>query len=76
MQLKLRTTDPLQTKSACLVIGVFADRWHEPLLDKVDALVDGRLQEARRNREFTGKANECLLLQPIAGGLMRSYNFV
>jgi len=71
MQLKLSTTDPLQAKSACLVIGVFADRWHEPLLEQVDTLVGGRLQEARRSREFTGKANECLLLQPVANGPMR-----
>ncbi len=71
MKLKLRTTDPLVTKSACLVVGVFADRWHDPLLDKLDSLVSGRLHEARRSREFTGKANEALLLQPVAAGPMR-----
>ncbi len=66
MELTLRTTDPLKIKTACLVLGAFADRRHDPLLTELDCQLDGRLQEARRRGEFTGKPNETLLLQPIA----------
>jgi len=68
MELKLRTADPLKTKTACLVIGAFADHWSDSLLLELDRQLAGRLREARRSGEFTGKANETLLLQP-AGSL-------
>ena len=44
MKLTLRTSDPLQIKTACLVVGVFADRWNEPLLLALDRQLDGRLK--------------------------------
>jgi leucyl aminopeptidase len=66
MHLSLRYGDPLQTRTACLVLGAFADRRQEPLLSELDRLLGGRLQAARRSGEFTGKANELLLLQPVA----------
>jgi len=65
MQLTLRYSAPLQTRTACLVLGAFADRPQEPLLRELDRLLGGRLQAARRSGEFTGKANETMLLQPI-----------
>ena len=66
MELKLITTDPLRTRTACLIVGAFTDRWRDPLLIELDRRLGGRLREARRSGEFTGKANECLLLQPGA----------
>jgi len=66
MKLTLRFADPLKARTACLVLGVFADRLHDPLLRELDRQLGGRLQEARRSGEFTGKPNETLLLQPIA----------
>ncbi|NJC88563.1 MAG: leucyl aminopeptidase [Desulfuromonas sp.] len=64
MQLTLHCAEPLKTRTACLVLGAFADRWRDPLLLELDRQLDGRLREARRSGEFTGKANESLLLQP------------
>ncbi|MCM2264215.1 MAG: leucyl aminopeptidase [Desulfuromonadales bacterium] len=64
MKLTLRIAEPLKTRTACLVLGAFADRWHDPLLIELDRQLDGRLKEARRSGEFTGRANESLLLQP------------
>jgi leucyl aminopeptidase len=66
MDLHLRFTEPLKTRTACLVVGAFADRPKDPLLSELDRLLDGRLQEARRSGEFTGKPNESLMLQPMA----------
>ena len=66
MHLTLRCGDPLQIRTACLVFGTFTDRWQEPVLRELDRLLGGRLQAARRSGEFTGKANELLLLQPAA----------
>jgi hypothetical protein len=66
MHLTLRYGEPLQTRTACLVLGAFTDRWQEPVLRELDRLLGGRLQAARRSGEFTGKANEFLLLQPAA----------
>ena len=64
MHLTLRFGEPLQTRTACLVLGAFTDYWQEPALRELDRLLDSRLQAARRSGEFTGKANELLLLQP------------
>ncbi len=64
MNLSLSLADPLKHKTACLVIGACTDWRHDPLLRDLDRLLGGRLQAARRSGEFTGKANECLLLQP------------
>ena len=66
MDLTLRYSDPLKTRTTCLVIGAFADRPKDPLLTELDRLLGGRLQEARRSGEFTGKANECLMLHPAS----------
>jgi leucyl aminopeptidase len=66
MELTFRTTDPLKTRTACLLVGAFADQPKDPLLTELDRQVGGRLREARRSGEFTGKANQCLLLQPPA----------
>ena len=63
MTLQLRSSDPLTTRTACLVLGAFADRAQPPLLIELDRQLGGRLREARRSGEFTGKANEHLLLQ-------------
>jgi leucyl aminopeptidase len=64
MPLTLRYSEPLHTRTACLVLGAFSDRRQEAILQELDQLLDGRLQMARRSGEFTGKANETLLLQP------------
>jgi leucyl aminopeptidase len=64
MKLNLSTSAPLKSRTACLVVGVFADRWNDQTLQELDRLLNGRLQEARRSLEFTGKANESLLLHP------------
>lgn len=64
MKLSLRYSDPLQTRTACLVVGAFDDRSANPLLEELDRRLGGRLRAARRSGEFTAKANECLLLQP------------
>ncbi|TLM65961.1 MAG: leucyl aminopeptidase [Deltaproteobacteria bacterium] len=66
MHITLRRTDPLNTRTACLIVGTFADRWRDPLLLELDRRLGGRLLEARRAGEFAGKANETLLLQPAA----------
>jgi len=63
MKLQLRFTDPLTTRTACLVLGAFADRTQPPLLIELDRQLGGRIREARRSGEFSGKANESLLLQ-------------
>jgi leucyl aminopeptidase len=64
MKLSLSHADPFKTKTACLVLGAFADRWQDPLLRELDRRLGGRLQAARRSGEFAGKANETLLLSP------------
>lgn len=66
MKLTVRTADPLKTRTACLVLGTFADRWKDPRLLELDRQLGGRLQEARRSGEFAGKANQTLILQPLA----------
>ena len=44
MKLQLRITDPLTTRTACLVLGAFADRTQQPLLIELDRQLGGRLQ--------------------------------
>jgi leucyl aminopeptidase len=64
MDIKISKTSPLQTKTACLVIGVYEKKLSEPHLQELDKKLGGLLQQARRTGEFTGKANEQILFQP------------
>ena len=64
MEIKIRKTPPLQTKTACLVIGVYEKGFSEPLLQELDQKLGGLLHQAQRNGEFTGKHGEQILFQP------------
>ncbi|MGK2907190.1 MAG: leucyl aminopeptidase family protein, partial [Desulfuromonadales bacterium] len=64
MEIKIHKTRPLQTKTACLVIGVFEKGLSEPLLQELDQKLGGLLHQARRHGEFTGKDGEQILFQP------------
>ena len=64
MEIKIRKASPLETKTACLVIGVYEKSFSEPLLKELDRKVGGLLRQAQRHGEFTGKAGEQILFQP------------
>ncbi|MEJ2469547.1 MAG: leucyl aminopeptidase [Desulfuromonadales bacterium] len=68
MDIKIRTTDPLQTKTDGLVIGVFEQDFQGKLLKELDERLHRLLQKARRNKEFTGKTGEQIVFRP-AGDL-------
>jgi leucyl aminopeptidase len=64
MDIKIRKAAPLQTKTACLVIGVYEKGFSAPLLKELDQKLGGLLRQAQRNAEFTGKSGEKILFQP------------
>ncbi|MDT8441950.1 MAG: leucyl aminopeptidase [Desulfuromonadales bacterium] len=64
MELKLAATDPLKTKTACLVLGAWEKGLNAPLLKRLDDALQGELQRAVRNGEFSGKEGELLVLRP------------
>ena len=68
MDIQIRKAAPLQTKTACLVIGVYEKGLSEPLLQELDQKLGGLLHKAQRHGEFTGKEGEQILFQP-AGDL-------
>ena len=64
MDIKIRKAAPLQTKTACLVIGVYEKGFSAPLLKELDQKLGGLLRQAQRNDEFSGKSGEKILFQP------------
>jgi leucyl aminopeptidase len=64
MDIKIRKAAPLQTKTACLVIGVYEKGLSDPLLKELDQKLGGLLHQSQRNDEFTGKSGEKILFQP------------
>ena len=64
MDIIIRKAAPLETKTACLVIGVYEKSFSDPLLKELDQKLGGLLQQVQRNDEFTGKTSEKILFQP------------
>ena len=64
MDIKIRKAAPLQTKTACLVIGVYEKGFSDPALKELDQKLGGLLHQAQRNDEFTGKTDQQILFQP------------
>ncbi len=64
MDINIRKSSPLQTKTACLVIGVYEKGLAEPLIKELDKQLGGLLSQAKRNGEFSGKDGEQILFQP------------
>jgi leucyl aminopeptidase len=64
MNLKIRTTPPLQIKTACLVIGFYEKSSSDPLQNELDQKLGGLLRQARHRGEFSGKTGEQILFQP------------
>jgi leucyl aminopeptidase len=64
MDIKIRTTSPLQVKTPCLVVGIYEKSFSEPQQQELDQQLGGLLRQARRNGEFSGKNGEQILFQP------------
>lgn len=64
MEIKIRKSNPLETKAPCLVMGVFQNTSPSPELKKLDAKLGGLLVKALRRKEFFGKEGELIVFQP------------
>lgn len=64
MEIKVKHGDSLKQKLPCLVVGVWEGRLRTPLLKEIDRCLDGTLGRAAREREFSGRQKETLLLYP------------
>jgi len=64
MDIKIRKSTPLQTKSSCLVLGVYEKTFSDPTLVELDQKLGGLLKQAQRSGEFTAKRDEKILFQP------------
>lgn len=64
MEVKICKDNPIHQKTDCLILGVFENNQSDPALKELDAQLDGVLRKAGRADEFSGKADECLLLRP------------
>jgi len=64
MKIKIRKASPLQTKTACLVVGVYEKGFSERLYKELDQQLGGLLHKAQRSGEFGGKKGEQILFQP------------
>lgn len=66
-KISIKTGTPLKKKTACLVLPVYEGRLKSPLLSELDVLMQGQLKKIFRNREFSGKTGEMLLLHSAEG---------
>ncbi len=64
MDIKVRQGEFLKQKSPCLVMGVWEGRLRTRLLLELDAALEGAVSRALREREFSGRHKETLLLHP------------
>lgn len=64
MDLKIRNISPLQTKTDCLIFGVYEKSLSEPLFKELDQKLAGLLHQAWRAGEFSGKTDQKILFQP------------
>ncbi|WP_432821160.1 leucyl aminopeptidase [Trichloromonas sp.] len=64
MEIKIASGAPLEKKTPCLILGVFEGKPKTPLLKDLDRHLGGSLSRAFRDKEFSGKQREKLLLHP------------
>ncbi len=64
MEIKIASGAPLEKKTPCLILGVFEGKLKTPLLKDLDRHLGGSLSRAFRDKEFSGKQREKLLLHP------------
>jgi leucyl aminopeptidase len=62
MEIKVKKGAPLKQKTACLVLGAFVGKLGTPVLTELDQTLDGAISRAAREKEFTGKQGQTLLL--------------
>ncbi len=62
--IKVKKGDPLKQKTPCLLLGAQEGKLTTSLLKDLDSALDGALSRAVREKEFTGKQGQTLLLHP------------
>jgi len=62
MEIKVKKGAPLKLKTPCLVLGAFSGKLATPLLNELDQALDGAVSRAVREKEFSGKQGQTLLL--------------
>lgn len=63
LNITVRRVDPLRQKTPCLVCGVREGKFKTATLQQLDQLLDGALQRAKKDGEFTGRSGQTLLLR-------------
>jgi leucyl aminopeptidase len=62
MEIKVKKGALLKQKTACLVLGAFIGKLGTPALAELDQILEGAITRAAREKEFTGKQGQTLLL--------------
>jgi len=62
MEIKVKKGGLLKQKTAGLVLGAFVGKLGTPLFTELDQALDGAISRAVREKEFTGKQGQTLLL--------------
>ncbi|HXV21217.1 MAG TPA: leucyl aminopeptidase [Desulfuromonadales bacterium] len=62
MEIKVKKGALLKQKAPCLVLGAFVGKLGTPTLAELDQALDGAITKAAREKEFTGKQGQMLLL--------------
>jgi len=67
MEISVKVGRPQNQKSGCLLFAACAGRRHSTLLQEYDAASNGRIGQAIKRQQFTGKSGELLQLPPAEG---------
>ncbi len=62
MNILVKKTSPLKTKTPCLVLFAFDGRLRQELFDQLDQLFNGHLTAVLTAKEFQGRSDETLML--------------
>lgn len=67
MEFSIKAGSPEKLKTACMIVGVFADKKLAPTAALIDALTQGALGAALKRGDMTGKRGSTLLLHGLSG---------
>jgi len=67
MEFSIKAGSPEKLKTACMIVGVFADKKLAPTAALIDAAAQGALRAVLKRGDMTGKRGSTLLLHGVPG---------
>jgi leucyl aminopeptidase len=67
MEYNIKTGDPAQQRTACLILGVYSRRQLTPLAQQIDKTSDGQLSKLLKRGDMDGNSGQQLMVYDLPG---------